>query len=211
MRAFVRVWGLSLACLAACHEPPPPVSIRAVEPVRVGASFASPTVERSIEPCRSSPRFAVSPESPEPRRRYQVDELVFGPNPAAYDRSGRSPVRVPRRPDEDYTADPYEFHYEDVPGLEGVREATNDVLLLLRRGLDREVALQLADSEGAEIVGQIPSVGWYTLKLPTTTFEAAEAAVARLRVYPEVEIVAFAGEDDVARGRAALAAREARN
>jgi hypothetical protein len=138
--------------------------------------------------------------------RPHVDELVFGPNPAAYDRTGRPPPpRVPRGPDEDYTADPYEFDYADVPGLEGVRAPTNHVTLFLHPGNARDVAVRLAESEGGEIVGQIPASRWYDLRLPTTTFEAVAAAVERLRAQPEVKIVGFAGEDAVARGREALA------
>ncbi|MEZ4253134.1 MAG: hypothetical protein R3B99_33415 [Polyangiales bacterium] len=77
--------------------------------------------------------------------------------------------------------------------------------VVLRRGNARDAALRLAESEGGEIVGQIPGARWYDLRLPTTTFEAVAAAVERLRVRPEVQIVTFEGEDEVARGRAALA------
>lgn len=191
---------LALLLIFACedeeapvpHTQPPPSVPRAVP-------SEAPEVAATEAPT------GATHDAPTTGARTDVDQLEFGPNRAAYDRSGRPPTRVPRRPDESYTADPYEFHYEDVPGLDGVRAPTNHVTLVLQAGLGRDVAERIAAAEGGEIVGQIPESQWYDLRLTTTTFDDVAAAVERIRPMAGVEIVGFVGEAHVARGREALA------
>lgn len=192
---------LALVLAFACEDAEAPVlhtQTPPSEPMPV-PSAASPEAAPTEAPTGAD-------DAPATAARTDVDQLEFGPNRAAYDRSGRAPTRSPRRPDESYTADPYEFHYEDVPGLEGVRAPTNHVTLVLEAGQGRDVAQRIAAAEGGEIVGQIPESQWYDLRLTTTTFDDVAAAVERIRPMAGVEIVGFVGEAHVARGREALAA-----
>jgi len=128
----------------------------------------------------------------EPVQEPQVDELVFGPSRAAYDLSGWSPPPLPRRrADESYTASDYDFHYADVPGHPGVRAPTNLVTVTLERAAERDVVLGIVEAEGADIVGQMPSVGFYQLRITATSFDEGMATAARIRATPGVRVAAY--------------------
>lgn len=182
MRFLVRLVGFGL-CLTACSEPPARVELRAIAPVRVGAPFEH--VASSFAPASKLPR-------PRVEERPLVDELVFGPSRAAYDLSGWSPPPLPRRrANESYTASDYDFLYADVPGHPGVREPTNLVTVTLEPGAGRDVVLGIVETEGAEIVGQLPELRYYQLRIAARSFEEGMATTARIRTLPGVRLAAY--------------------
>jgi hypothetical protein len=168
---------LLLLFLFACDDDVPASPPRVDPQVSQPAQEVEEPAERAVD---------------EPVEEPQVDELVFGPSRAAYDLSGWSPRAIePHRPEESFTASDYHFHYADVPGHPGVRAATNRVTLTLESGAGREIVLGIVEAERAEIAGQVPSAGFYQLRLPTTTFEEGMAATARIRATPGVRVAAY--------------------
>lgn len=179
MRVFVWLSGVVFVCLTACSEPSAPVELRAVVPLRVGAPFER--VASSFVPAAKRTHEAERPN----------DELVFR-SAAAYDLSGWSPPPLPRRrARESYTASDYDYHYADVPGHPGVREATNGVTVVLAEGVGRDVILQILEAEEAEIVGQLPDLRFYQLRIPARSFDEGMATAARIRATAGVQIAAY--------------------
>ncbi|MEZ4253132.1 MAG: hypothetical protein R3B99_33405 [Polyangiales bacterium] len=159
---------------------------RVAATVEAPSTVEAPTEEPAVEAPTEEP--AVEPSEPN-------GELVFGRSRAAYDLSGWTPLPVGRhRPDEDFAASEYHFHYADVPGHPGVRAATNRVTLTLDDEGDRASVLRIAAAEHAEIVGQVPSAKFYQLRLSTTSFEEGMATLERIRGVPGVYSASHAAE-----------------
>lgn len=174
---------LVLLFVLACEEEVAPERSARVDPV------PTPVVEAS--PPSNNPPHEEVPAVAEPTKRAN-DELVFGPSRAAYDLSGWSPPPLPRRrANEEYTASDYDYHYADVPGHPGIRAATNAVTVTLAEGVGREVILRILEAERAEIVGQIPALGFYQLRIPARSFEDGMATAARIRAMEGVHIAAY--------------------
>lgn len=64
--------------------------------------------------------------------------------------------------------------------------------LTLQPGEGRDVVLRIVEAERAEIVGQIPSLRVYHLRLPTTSFDEGLAVATRLRENPSVRFAEHA-------------------
>lgn len=89
-------------------------------------------------------------------------------------------------PDE-YTVPADAAKVREVPDSPGLEAPVDHMLLVLDTDAGREVAESIAASEGGTIVGQIPALRFYQLKLPTETVEALLAAVDRARLVPGVD------------------------
>ncbi|MEZ4253137.1 MAG: hypothetical protein R3B99_33430 [Polyangiales bacterium] len=81
-------------------------------------------------------------------------------------------------PDE-YTVPAEVAKVRDVPDAPGLQAPVDHLLLVLAPDAGREVAEAIATSEGGTIVGQIPALRFYQLKLPTETMDALFAAIDR--------------------------------
>jgi subtilisin family serine protease len=110
-------------------------------------------------------------------------------------------------PDE-YTVPAEVAKVRDVPDAPGLQAPVDHLLLVLAPDAGREVAEAIATSEGGTIVGQIPALRFYQLKLPTETMDALFAVIDRARLVPGVEaagldpVVQFSGcpaESDIDR------------
>lgn len=85
--------------------------------------------------------------------------------------------------------EPYGVPAERVDEAGGQLVAADHLLVLLEEGRDRSVVEAAAASVQAEVVGQVPQVGLYQLRLRGASPEALEEASERLRQVPGIESV----------------------
>lgn len=97
--------------------------------------------------------------------------------------------RTPPTEEPPSSTEAYGVAAERVDEVAGQLVAADHLLVLLEEGRDRSVVEAAAASVHAEVVGQVPQVGLYQLRLPGASPEALEEASERLRRVPGIESV----------------------